>query len=326
MSRFAVLLVNLGTPDAPTAKAVRRYLGQFLSDKRVVDAPRPLWWLILHGIILRIRPKRVAQAYRSIWRKEGSPLLAISQAQQAALAEALQAEFGHPVPVWLAMTYGNPSIPKALAEIQAQGIERVLVLPLFPQYSDSTSASVFDALAKALSSTHNLPELRFIKHYHDHPLYIKALAESVRNYWQQHGQGNKLLLSFHGIPERYALRGDPYPHQCRTTASLLAKELGLDDQQWQCAFQSRFGREEWVKPYTDHSLSAWAKSGVARVDLLSPAFAADCLETLEELDVENRQLFLNQGGQDYHYIPCLNTQPSHIALLRALVLEHAWHA
>ena len=310
-----VLLVNLGTPDAPTPLAVRKYLAEFLWDKRVVDAPRPLWWLILHGIILRTRPKRVAQAYQSIWQAEGSPLLSISKAQQA----ALQQELG--LPVALAMTYGNPNLAQALAELKAQQVEEIVLLPLFPQYSDSTTAAVWDTLAKVFARTHALPKLHFVHNYHDHPLYIQALAQSVRRYWQEYGQGEKLLMSFHGIPERYEDRGDPYPSQCRTTATLLAQELGLSAKQWLCTFQSRFGREPWVKPYTDCTLAELAQQGVARVDVISPAFAADCLETLEELEVENRAHFLQAGGKDYHYIPCLNTDPEHIALLAALVRQ-----
>lgn len=311
-----VLLVNLGTPDAPTPKAVRKYLAEFLWDKRVVDAPRPLWWLILHGIILRTRPSKVAQAYQSIWQADGSPLLCISKAQQYALQQQLG------LPVALAMTYGQPSLTQALAELKTQQVEEIVLLPLFPQYSDSTTAAVWDALSQAFARTHALPKVHFVHNYHDHPLYIQALAQSVRRYWQEHGQGQKLLMSFHGIPKRYENRGDPYPSQCRHTARLLAQELGLDAQQWLCTFQSRFGREEWIQPYTDHSLALLAQQGVARVDVISPAFAADCLETLEELNVENRAHFLQAGGKDYHYIPCLNADPEHIALLAELVRQH----
>ena len=312
--KTGVLLVNLGTPAAPTAQAVRRYLAEFLWDKRVVDVPRPLWWLILNGIILRTRPSKVAKAYQSVWSEQGSPLLAISRQQQQALAQ----QFPH-IPVALGMTYGSPSISEALAELKQQQVEKLIVLPLFPQYSSSTTASVFDALAKAFKAEHRLPELHFIEQYFDHPLYIQALANSVREYWAQHGQGDKLLMSFHGIPERYEQRGDPYPSQCRRTAEQLASALGLSEEQWLCSFQSRFGREEWVKPYTDATLTAWGQAKVGRVDVLSPAFAADCLETLEELEVENRAYYLAQGGQDYHYIPCLNARADHIELIAALV-------
>lgn len=321
-SSFGVLLVNLGTPDAPTAKAVRRYLAAFLSDRRVVDVSRWLWWLILHGVILRIRPQKAAKAYQKIWQAEGSPLLVIARRQQQALQQSLT-EQGMKVPVALGMTYGNPALADALAELKQQGVNRVLVLPLYPQYSSSTTASVFDKVAQALANTVHIPELRMVQQYFNHPSYISALAQSVRDYRALHGQGDKLLLSFHGIPERYEHKGDPYPSQCRETARLVAAELGLKEGEWLCTFQSRFGREEWVKPYTDHTLAQWAKEGVKRVDVISPAFAADCLETLEELDIENRQLFLQSGGQDYHYIPCLNASSAHIQLLTQLVRSHS---
>lgn len=320
---FGVLLVNLGTPTAPTTAAVREYLAEFLWDKRVVDVPRPLWWLILHGIILRFRPRRVAKAYASVWTKDGSPLMAISRRQQQALAAALKEQYGCDIPVTLAMTYGEPSMEQAGRELRAAGVSRMLVLPLYPQFSSSTTAAVYDRLATGLKGCPHLPETRWVNEYHVHPQYIKALADSVREYRAQHGTGDKLLLSFHGIPQRYEDRGDPYPSQCRATAAAVADELGLNEDQWLCTFQSRFGREEWVKPYTDYTLEAWGKEGLARVDVISPAFAADCLETLEELDVENRELFLHSGGKDYHYIPCLNDRPDHIGLLASLVREHS---
>lgn len=319
---FGILLVNLGTPEAATTGAVRRYLAEFLNDTRVVDAPRWLWWLVLNGIILRTRPKKVAKAYQQVWQAEGSPLLVISKQQQQALQQQLQAEFKQHIPVELAMTYGSPNITQALNNL-TQRCERVLILPLFPQYSSSTTAAVYDAVAKDMAQRHLLPETRWLNQYFNHPLYIQALADSVRAYRAEHGQGDKLLLSFHGIPERYALRGDPYPEQCRTTAKLVAESLGLNDDQWLCSFQSRFGREEWVKPYTDKVLEQWAHEKLGRVDVISPAFAADCLETLEELDVENRALFTQHGGGEYHYIPCLNAQDDHIQLLVELVKQHS---
>lgn len=318
-SSFGVLLVNLGTPKAPTASAVREYLAEFLWDKRVVDVPRPLWWLILHGVILRIRPHKVAKAYASVWSEDGSPLMSISRQQQAALQQCL----GPDIPVALAMTYGEPNMEQAGLELRRAGVEKILVLPLFPQNSSSTTAAVHDRLAKGLARCPHLPELRWVSHYHDHPLYIKALANSVREYWAEHGQGDRLMMSFHGIPQRYEDRGDPYPSQCRATAEALAVELGLTAEQWICSFQSRFGREEWVKPYTDHTLQQWGRDGLARVDVISPAFAADCLETLEELEVENRDNFIQAGGQQYHYIPCLNVRDDHIQLLAQLVQQHS---
>lgn len=319
---FGVLMANLGTPAAPTPKAVKEYLAEFLWDKRVVDVARPLWWLILNGIVLRTRPKRVAKAYQSVWQEQGSPLMVISRAQQQALKKALAKQFGFEVPVALGMSYGQPSMASALAELAAAKVERVLILPLYPQYSSSTTASVYDAVSKVMAQAHALPETRWVNQYHQHPLYIQALANSVREYRAQHGSGDLLLMSFHGIPQRYEDRGDPYPTQCRTTAKLVAKELGLRDDQWLCSFQSRFGKEEWVKPYTDETLEQLAKQG-GRVDVLSPAFAADCLETLEELNVENRELFMHNGGGDYHYIPCLNERQDHIELLQELVIQHS---
>lgn len=316
---FGVLLANLGTPVAPTPQAVRTYLAEFLWDKRVVDAPRPLWWLILNGIILRTRPKRVAKAYASVWTDEGSPLMSISRRQQRALQQALKDAFGCDIPVALAMTYGEPSMEQAGRELRAAGVQNMLVLPLYPQYSATTTGAVFDRLAKGLKACPHLPQMRFVNEYHLHPQYIRALADSVREYRAQYGSGDKLLLSFHGIPERYERQGDPYPSQCRATAKAVAAELGLHDDQWLCSFQSRFGREEWVKPYTDATLEAWGKEGVGRVDVISPAFSADCLETLEELSVENRDHFIHHGGRDYHYIPCLNDRTDHIAMMTALV-------
>ncbi|MFD2190867.1 ferrochelatase [Pistricoccus aurantiacus] len=320
---FGVMLVNLGTPDAPTPQAVRRYLAQFLWDKRVVDAPRPLWWLILHGIILRIRPGRVAKAYQSVWTEEGSPLMAIGRRQQQALIQTLAERHGQAIPVELAMTYGNPSLKEAGLKLRDAGVERILVLPLYPQFSRSTTAAIFDGLARALEPCPHLPELRFIRDYHDHPGYIEALAARVREHWEAHpGERGKLIMSYHGIPKRYADQGDPYFRHCEETSRKLAQALGLEEGAWMMTFQSRFGREEWLKPYTDETLKTLAKEGVAHVDIISPAFAADCLETLEELQVENRDYFLEAGGKTYRYISALNDRPDHIALLANLVGQH----
>lgn len=319
---FGVMLVNLGTPDAPTKSAVRRYLAEFLWDKRVVDVFRPLWWLILHGVILRIRPGRVAKGYASVWSEEGSPLLANSKKQCSALEQKLEQHFGQKIPVSLAMTYGSPNMEQAGMELRQAGVQKILMLPLFPQFSSSTTAAVYDRMAKALKPCPHLPELRWVNEYHQHPAYIASLASSVRDYWEKHGRGEKLLMSFHGIPQRYETKGDPYPGQCRATAKALAEALELKEDQWFCAFQSRFGREEWVKPYTDFTLKDWAKQGLGRVDVISPAFSADCLETLEELDEENRHIFLGAGGKDYHYIPCLNDRADHIQMMAELVDQH----
>lgn len=319
---FGVLLVNLGTPEAPTAKAVREYLAEFLWDKRVVDVPRPIWWLILNGIILRFRPRMVAKGYASIWTDEGSPLMAISKQQQRALKQQLSETFGQDIPVALAMTYGQPTMEQAGRELRQVGVDKMLVLPLYPQFSSSTTAAVYDRLASGLKGCPHLPETRWVNEYHQHPLYIQALANSVKEYWAEHGQGDKLLMSFHGIPQRYEDRGDPYPSQCRATAKALADALNLQDDQWFCAFQSRFGREEWVKPYTDFTLKEWGEQGIGRVDVISPAFAADCLETLEELEEENRENFIEAGGKEYHYIPCLNDRDDHIQMMVDLVQQH----
>jgi len=317
-----VLLVNLGTPDAPTAAAVRRYLAEFLWDPRVVEAPRPLWWLILHGIILRFRPPRVARNYAKIWTEQGSPLLAISRRQAAVLQERLAQRFAGPVRVALGMRYGNPSIPEALESLRAAGVERLLVLPLYPQYSATTTATTVDRVAEILRGWRWVPELRFITHYHDDPLYIEALASTIRAAREQHGPGERLLFSFHGIPERYYRQGDPYPCQCRKTARLVAERLELPEDGWFVAFQSRFGREPWVQPYTDHTLKKWARDGLKRVDVVSPGFSADCLETLEEIAVENRDIFLSNGGESYKYIAALNEDPLHLQLLETLVARH----
>lgn len=318
--QYGVLLVNLGTPDAPTPKAVRRYLKEFLSDKRVVDLNRLLWWPILNGIILPIRSPKVAEAYKSIWQND-SPLRSIGYQQAHRLRERLVEDKGLECHVELAMTYGNPSIADGLARLQASGCKRVVVLPLYPQYSATTTASVADALAKALGQIRHLPETRMVHHYFDHPLYIKALAGSVKSYWKKHGQPNKLIMSFHGIPQRYADAGDPYPEHCRATARALAEALELRDEQWQLCYQSRFGREPWLQPYLDKTLEIFPKQGVKGVQVVCPAFAADCLETLEEIAEENEETFMAAGGEKYGYIPALNDSPCHMKLLAALVAE-----
>lgn len=319
---FGVLLANLGTPEAPTAKAVREYLAEFLWDRRVVDVPRPIWWMILHGVILRFRPRMVAKGYASIWTDEGSPLMAISKKQQQALKKQLAEAYGEDIPVALAMTYGQPTMEQAGRELRQAGVENMLVLPLYPQFSSSTTAAVYDRLASGLKGCPHLPQTRWVNEYHQHPGYIQALANSVKEYWAEHGQGDKLLMSFHGIPQRYEDRGDPYPSQCRATAKAVADALQLKDDQWFCAFQSRFGREEWVKPYTDFTLKEWGEAGIGRVDVISPAFSADCLETLEELEEENRDNFIEAGGKEYHYIPCLNDRDDHIQMMVDLVKQH----
>jgi len=320
--RYGVLLVNLGTPDQPTAKAVRRYLREFLSDPRVINKPRILWWFVLNCIILLVRPAKVAKLYQAVWTEEGSPLLAIGKRQAQALQTELEKRTPQPVPVQLAMTYGNPSLAKALDDLRAKGCQKVLVLPLYPQYSGTTTAAVFDTVAKALRKQPALPELRVINNDHLVDDYIAALAESVQAHWRSNPRANRLLMSFHGVPESYVAAGDPYADQCRASARALADKLALNDGEWECSFQSRFGPDEWVKPYTDKVLQHWGAEGIASVDVICPAFAADCLETLEEIKIQNRDFFIEAGGKEYRYISALNDQASFIECLAALVEKH----
>jgi ferrochelatase len=317
--KLGVLLTNLGTPEAPTAAALRRYLAEFLSDVRVVDRPRWLWLPILHGIILRIRPRRSARAYRRIWTDEGSPLLVYGQR----LRTALQSHLSATVPVVLAMRYGRPSLADGLARLRDEGVGRILVLPLYPQYSVSTTASTFDAIATVWRRWKYLPEMRMVMDYHDYDTYIQALADSVNDYWSTHGRGERLLLSFHGTPEAMREAGDPYYEQCLQTARLLCQRLQLDDDQCLTSFQSRFGPEAWLQPYTDKTLETLASQGIERVDVICPGFSLDCLETLEEMAMENRELFLHAGGKEFHYIPALNDSEGHAAMLIGLARQHA---
>ncbi|OPX54798.1 ferrochelatase [Oceanospirillum multiglobuliferum] len=319
LGKQGVLLVNLGTPDAPTPEAVKRYLAEFLHDHRVVDLTRWLWCPILHGIILQTRPKRVAKAYQSIWTEQGSPLLAITQQQAQALAAQLNSCLGIDIPVEVGMTYGNPSIARALDVLMAKGVEEVIVLPLYPQYSATTTGAVFDQLARAVAKRVEFPSLTFIRDYYQSQYYIEALACSVEQHWLEKGRGERLLISFHGIPQRYADNGDPYPEHCKQTAQALAQRLGLRESEWLCSFQSRFGKEEWIKPYTDKVIEQWGQE-IAQLDVICPAFAADCLETLEEIQVENKDYFLESGGKVFNYIPALNCQPAHIDMMVKLVM------
>jgi len=322
VERLGVLLVNLGTPDGPTPAAVRRYLAEFLWDPRVIELPRPLWWLILHGIILRARPGRSAHAYRQIWTPDGSPLLLHSRRLAADLQRELTGSLRGEVSVELAMTYGNPAIAERLAAMLAANVRRLIVLPLFPQYSATTTASVFDRVGAALRQWRWLPELRFIAQYHDEPAYIDALAASVEEHWQRHGRKH-LLMSFHGVPRRYLLAGDPYHCACQKTARLLAERLHLDSGGWSLGFQSRVGREEWLRPYTDELLHQYAHDGPKQITSICPGFATDCLETLEEIAIRNRADFLAHGGESFDYVPALNSRPTHVRLLADLVRRHA---
>jgi len=318
----AVLLVNLGTPTAPTAAALRPYLRQFLSDRRVIDYPRWLWWPILHGIVLRTRPPRSARAYEKIWTAEGSPLRVYSEA----LAAGLQAELDRLAPgtvrVELAMRYGEPTVASGMARLQHEGVRRLLVLPLYPQYSATSTGSVIDAVADGLKALRWPPELRLVNDYHDDPGHVEALAAGIRDWWREHGRGERLLLSFHGIPERYARLGDPYPEQCRRTAELLRERLQLGDGELLVSFQSRVGRERWLQPYTDATVRELAAGGVRRLDVACPGFAVDCLETLEEIAMQNRDFFLAAGGSSLRYIPALNASTGQVHSLAALVRRH----
>lgn len=315
-SQTGVLLINLGTPDTPDSQATRRYLGEFLADPRVVDLHPLLWRPILHGIILRFRPRLSAENYRKIWTQEGSPLLAISRQQLKALRQALDGQGLH---LELAMRYGQPSIKTGIEQLLAKKIDRLLVLPLYPQYSATTTASCLDELARVLKQVPNLPEILFLRSYAQDPGYIQALANSVREHQAEHGQPDKLLISFHGIPQRYATQGDPYPEECHASARCLAQALGLTPDQWQLGFQSRFGREPWLKPYVDQTLKDWGRQGIKKVQVICPGFSADCLETLEEIAMQNRDFFLKAGGKDYGYIQALNARPDHIQALATLI-------
>lgn len=314
----AVLLVNLGTPAAPTAEALRPYLAEFLSDPRVIDYPRWKWWPILHGVILRLRPRRSAHAYGRIWDAQGSPLRWRSEA----LARALQAELGAGVRVALAMRYGEPAVGKTIAALQQEGVRRLLVLPLYPQYSATSTGSAVDAVADAMKALRWPPELRLVNDYHDDPGHIEALAAGIEHWWAEHGRGDKLLLSFHGIPARYAGLGDPYARQCHATARLLRARLGLDEAQCLLSFQSRVGRETWLSPYTDITVRRLAGEGVKRLDVACPGFAVDCLETLEEIAMQNRDFFAAAGGESLRYIPALNDSPGQVRSLAALARRH----
>ncbi len=319
--RTAVLLVNLGTPDAPTPAALRRYLAEFLWDRRVVEIPRPLWWLILNGVILRTRPAKSAAKYASIWTDQGSPLLLWLQRQAEHLQAAL-ATRGHAVLVRHAMRYGAPSLAGVMDSLQADGATRVLVLPLYPQYAAATTASTFDAVAAWAQRARRMPELRFVNRYHDHPGYIAALAASVREHWARQGRGQVLVMSFHGVPARSLALGDPYHCECHKTARLLAEALGIGADAYRVTFQSRLGRAKWLEPYTEPSVIALAGQGVKYIDAICPGFAADNLETLEEIAMEAKGAFLQAGGQRFHFIDCLNDRPDWISALADLSLQH----
>ncbi|MCB1566968.1 MAG: ferrochelatase [Rhodanobacteraceae bacterium] len=310
-----LLVVNLGTPAAPTASAVRRYLAEFLGDPRVVELPRLLWYPVLYGVILPLRGMRSAAAYRRVWTDQGSPLLVESQQLTDGLSHALP-----DMRVALAMRYGEPSIPRVLSAMNSDGgLRRLFVLPLYPQYSATTTATVFDAVSEVLRGWRRIPELRFLADYHDDASWLEAAADSVRAHWEAKGRGEHLLFSFHGLPQRYADAGDPYPAQCVAGAEAIASRLGLERRDWSLSYQSRVGREPWLQPYTDLTLDRLAADGVKRIDVVCPGFAVDCLETLEEIAIENAERFHEKGGETLNYIPCLNAAPAHVAALAALV-------
>jgi ferrochelatase len=316
--QIGVLLVNLGTPSAPTAAAVRKYLAEFLSDPRVIDYPRWLWLPILYGIILRVRPRRSAQAYSKIWTPQGSPLLVNSRELAGAVSNVCDAN----IRVELAMCYGEPSIASAMERFSDAGIRRVLIVPLYPQYSATSTAAVFDAVHATVARTRWVPELRSVADYHAAPRYIDALAGSVKNFWTANDRAEKLLLSFHGIPQRYVRSGDPYAEQCLETAALLRDKLAMNADELIVTFQSRVGRERWLTPYTDETLSQLPKQGIRRIQVLCPGFAVDCLETLEEIAIRGNEQFRDAGGEKLDYIPALNASSHHVELMRSLIEQH----
>ncbi|MCY4052083.1 MAG: ferrochelatase [Gammaproteobacteria bacterium] len=309
-----ILLSNLGTPDSPEVKDVRRYLKQFLSDKRVIKLWKPLWWLILNLIILRTRPARSAQAYSKIWTDEGSPLLVESRRQLALLRKRMPS-----IPIELGMRYGNPSIQSALEALHQQGVNHFVVLGLYPQFSYTTISSVKDEVLRFIEDRHTFCSFSMICDYHDHDSYIETVSGSIQNYQDKHGRADRLLMSFHGIPKKYAEDGDPYPEQCRKSANLIADRLQLENHEWSFSFQSRLGPTEWLKPYTDETLEAWGKEGVKSIQVVCPGFSVDCLETLEEIAMENSFVFQESGGGHFSYIPCLNSSTPHIEMMIDLI-------
>lgn len=320
--KLGVLITNLGTPEAATPSALRKYLREFLWDPRVVEFPRLLWWLVLNLVILRIRPRRSAETYAKIWTKEGSPLMAHTKSQLVALKKKFSMNNLEHIEIDFAMRYGSPSIESALLKMQEKNVTRLVVLPLYPQYSGSTTGSTFDAIAKTFSKLRWMPELRFINQYPDDEKYIRACANQIKQYWAAHKKNQVLLFSFHGLPKRYLLAGDPYHCQCYKTARLIAEKLQLKEDQWKLTFQSRFGREEWLQPYTDKTLEAMAKENIKSVDVFCPGFSSDCVETLEEIDMLNREIFMDAGGEEFQYIPALNDNEDHIEAIYQLAMNH----
>lgn len=317
--KTGVLLVNLGSPSAPTIPAVRHFLRDFLWDPRVVNLPRPVWWLILHCFVLPFRPRRSALAYRKIWESKGSPLVFLTRQLTEKIADRLQVEN---VTTHYAMRYGDPSIADRLRDLKKQGIEKLIVLPLYPQYSSTTTASVYDDLVRELNQWRHLPDFQFISDYYRHPRYIAAVAESIEQSWNEHGKNELLLMSFHGLPEVLTRWGDPYFYHCQQTAAMIAEKLGLNESEWQMVFQSRFGKAEWLKPYCVDTLQNLPAQGIKKVDVVCPGFAVDCLETLEEIAMENKAVYIGAGGSAYRYIPALNDSNAHVDALSGLLAQH----
>jgi ferrochelatase len=316
--RQGILLCNLGTPDAPRPAELRRYLKEFLSDPRVVEIPRLLWWMILNLIILRIRPRRSAKLYQSVWTEAGSPLMLYSQEQVAAVKQRLAEKYGD-IPVVLGMRYGNPSMASAIKQLTDQNVRDIIVLPLYPQYAGATTGSTFDAIAKTFTKLRWVPELQFINGYHKSEGYLDALCTTIKRHIEQHGQPDKFVFSYHGTPERYLKNGDPYHCFCHQTTRLVREKLGFDESQVMTTFQSRFGREPWLQPYTDKTLEHLPEDGVKHVAVICPGFSSDCLETIEEINMEARESFIESGGEHFHYIPCLNDDPVHIDALVSIL-------
>ena len=317
--RRGVLLCNLGTPDAPRTSELRRYLKQFLSDPRVVEVPRLIWWLILNLIILRIRPRRSAKLYKSVWTEGGSPLLVHSQAQVNGVKKLLDEKYDSDIPVVLGMRYGNPSIESAINDLTEQNVREITILPLYPQYSGATTGSTFDAVADVFKKTRWVPQLNFVGGYHQSEAFLDALSASIKRHIEAHGQPDKLVMSYHGTPQSYLKKGDPYHCLCHQTTRLIVERMGLDKEKVMTTFQSRFGREPWLQPYTDKTLEAMPEDGIKHVAIMCPGFSSDCLETIEEINMEARESFLHAGGEQFHYIPCLNDDPEHIEALASIV-------
>ena len=323
--KTGVLLTNLGTPDEPTTPSLKKYLRQFLSDGRVIETPKAIWWLILNGIILNTRPAKSAKNYKSVWTEEGSPLLLYTKKQKELIKSHLDKKYSNLV-FDIGMRYGNPSIKKGLNNLRNQNCDRIVVLPLYPQYCAATTGSTFDAVSEELQQWRWVPSLRFIGSYYDQPLYIKALRNSIEDFWSKNKKPSKLIFSYHGIPKKYLDKGDPYHCFCRKTTRLVAEEMKLAEGSYMTTFQSRFGPAEWLQPYTDKTIESLAKDGVENIHVISPAFSSDCLETIEELNEENREIFIENGGKEFGYIPCLNDREDHINLLTSLLENelHGW--